>query len=129
MASCRACDAPIKWSRLPSGRFAPLDPNPNPYGEIVLLRDDFSAFPIAPKPVLTPMVDPEAQERRYNHHHGTCPLGHGIVSFVHLSKRLEAELRSMYRAERRKYREQTGNAGFAVPIDDDNGAGHVEPES
>lgn len=121
------CDAPIKWSRMPSGRYAPLDPMPDPYGEIVLLRDGFSAFPLAAKPVLQPMGDPKAQARRHRHHHATCPLGVGIVSFAHLSKRLQAELDGMYRAERRKYRQQTGDAGFVVPGIDDKG--DVDPDA
>lgn len=40
MSRCRSCDAPIRWARTEAGKSMPLDPNPVPDGNVVLLDDD-----------------------------------------------------------------------------------------
>lgn len=37
MSRCRSCDADIVWVTLPSGKHCPLDPQPVPGGNVVLV--------------------------------------------------------------------------------------------
>lgn len=78
MATCRSCDRPIIWARLTRGRWVPLDSDPVPNGQIVLLRDGERAWPINPGEV----YPPEVQERRYSDHNTTCPGYKDLRTFV-----------------------------------------------
>jgi hypothetical protein len=40
MARCRSCDAPVVWKRTEAGKAMPIDPDPVPGGNVVLLDDD-----------------------------------------------------------------------------------------
>lgn len=40
MASCQKCSAPMMWKKTPAGKSNPLDPDPTPRGNVVLVEPD-----------------------------------------------------------------------------------------
>lgn len=38
MNACRSCKAPVLWTRTAAGKAMPLDPEPNPAGNVVLVK-------------------------------------------------------------------------------------------
>jgi hypothetical protein len=68
MSTCKACNRPIRWSRLQRGLRVPLDPTPNDRGQIILLRDGFKAVTVDP----FEDYEPEVRERRFYDHRTTC---------------------------------------------------------
>jgi hypothetical protein len=69
VATCRSCGAPVVWFRTPRGRATPVDPAPNPKGNVELLHDGTCR-------VHGP-VDAEAAQlagaELYVSHFATCP--------------------------------------------------------
>jgi hypothetical protein len=59
------------------GRWHPINPEPDPAGEIVILTDETRAIRLAYRPIDEPMTDPAAQARRYTDHRRVCLLGPG----------------------------------------------------
>jgi hypothetical protein len=67
MTRCRACKAPITWATTEAGRLIPLDAEPAPNGNIVLVDD--VALVLTPA-VLARLAD---ERERYQPHFATCP--------------------------------------------------------
>lgn len=42
-ATCRSCQAPIRWVTTTAGRRMPIDPTPSPGGNVVLREDHLAA--------------------------------------------------------------------------------------
>lgn len=62
-SNCRSCGKPILWARTPNGKWMPLDPEPNPLGNLLLDEDGY----IGPHPEGAPVKGP------YFSHFATCP--------------------------------------------------------
>ncbi len=66
MAKCKSCGATMLWTKTPSGRNMPLDPDPVPDGNVILI--DGVAFPFHPD-----HKNPEHNSQpRYKSHFATC---------------------------------------------------------
>ncbi|HEX7277897.1 MAG TPA: hypothetical protein VF244_11025 [Acidimicrobiales bacterium] len=61
MPACRSCNAPVRWIKTVAGKAMPLDPAPNPDGNVVI--EDGVAR----------VVGPEAEGERWMTHWATCP--------------------------------------------------------
>jgi hypothetical protein len=65
MSKCKGCGAPIVWGEWESsGRPTPLDPNPNPKGNLALVAGKVHSY--GPE-------DARLHRDRYMPHHATCP--------------------------------------------------------
>lgn len=70
-ATCRSCDAPIKWVEMPSGKKNPVDAEPVEGGNVIIEVDE--------EKQCTGRVlnDPEARRKHggpfYRSHFSTCP--------------------------------------------------------
>lgn len=67
MPNCRSCGAPVRWVETSKGKKMPIDINPNPNGNVILIdgvahyvKDD-------------PFEKPEETAKRYVSHFATCP--------------------------------------------------------
>lgn len=60
--SCRSCGAPVRWVRTEAGRRMPINPDPDPAGNLVL---DVTGLAV--------QVDPTATGPKYTSHFATCP--------------------------------------------------------
>lgn len=71
MAKCKGatCGAEIIWARLDNGRGIPLDPEPNPNGNIVVVPGGSGGE----LPVRYLRKGEEAEGERYVSHFSTCP--------------------------------------------------------
>lgn len=68
MSACRGCGAPIRWVRTEHGNLMPIDPDPDPDGNVELV-DDLGEELVAivhAQPTLT-------GGDRWMPHHATCP--------------------------------------------------------
>lgn len=79
MATCRSCKAEIRWSVTKAGELMPLDPDPNPDGNVVFTgRTAHSKAGHAPEvqvldsPQMSLLDDPRDH---YMPHFATCPQG------------------------------------------------------
>lgn len=70
MSQCRSCDAPIIWAKSPAGKAMPIDAEPVPDGNVLLVANG-SATPNA----IVVEADHQWAEgaRRYKSHFATCP--------------------------------------------------------
>ena len=68
-AQCRSCGAPVRWVTMPSGRSAPLDPEPHPDGNVVMVSAT-RARPLTANRIAQAGKLPEP---RYRSHFVTCP--------------------------------------------------------
>lgn len=79
MSECRSCKAPLRWATTEVGRKAmPLDRDPNPDGNVVLVRDRMgidkdnrSRVARVLGPLEVAALD--ATTDRFMPHHATCP--------------------------------------------------------
>jgi hypothetical protein len=66
---CRSCGARIVWTVTERGRRMPIDPVPNPAGNIILRERAAGLEPVA---VYT-SAPPAEGEKRFTSHFATCP--------------------------------------------------------
>lgn len=72
--TCRGCGAKMRWARNESsGKNIPLDPEPVPDGNLVLVRCDPSE-PMTVRALRKEDPDPDPSLPRYVAHFKTCPL-------------------------------------------------------
>lgn len=80
MSACRGCGAPIRWVRTVHGNLMPIDPDPDPDGNVELVDDtgapvDAAALDRFPLPA-TAVVHAQPTLTggdRWMPHHATCP--------------------------------------------------------
>ena len=67
MSTCRSCGARVTWLRTTSGKNIPVNEDPDPNGNIVVIAGT----------VTCAVVDPtqEMDKPHYMPHHATCPQG------------------------------------------------------
>lgn len=68
-SSCHSCGRPILWARLNTGAWAPLDPDPHEWGQMVLL-DGRRCHPVE----AGVRYGVDVQVRRHRSHVTTCGL-------------------------------------------------------
>jgi hypothetical protein len=71
VATCRSCEAPIVWGKTRAGRAMPLDAEPDPAGNVVLLANGTAVVLTADEAAERRLTFPE--EVRRMPHHATCP--------------------------------------------------------
>lgn len=67
---CDGCHARIAWARTPLNKSMPIDPTPNPDGNVAAYRDGTGRWRAR---VLRAGEQPAGYERRYMPHFATCP--------------------------------------------------------
>ena len=67
--TCRSCSASIRWALTTKGRRIPLDPDPVPDGNLVLV--DGVAYSLPALATLRPELEVPAE--RFVSHFATCP--------------------------------------------------------
>lgn len=71
MPECRSCGAPITWARTKKDKTIPLDTNPVPGGNLVIVGRVKTEHGMAP---LVAMADADNTDRdHYVAHFSTCP--------------------------------------------------------
>lgn len=70
-AKCRSCRAPIRWVETSSGKRMPLDPDPDPEGNVWIDRIE-NGTPIVHVALMGSAV-PSGEPFRYVSHFVTCP--------------------------------------------------------
>lgn len=63
-ATCSTCGAPILWVQTIHGRAMPLNPDPDPKGNVTFTPQGLATVTAQPR---------EEGEERYMPHHATCP--------------------------------------------------------
>lgn len=69
MTRCRSCEAPIVWALTPGGKRIPLDADPVPDGNAVIIERR-AGVPVIE---LIDLADVDAGAVRYRSHFATCP--------------------------------------------------------
>jgi hypothetical protein len=98
MITCRGCGGPIRWTRTENNRAMPIDPDPDPDGNVAVLHtpEGFRSR------VLRRGEDPLPGEAVHQSHFATCPVRApqnpppvpaGVVS---LSRHRDAKRRAAY---------------------------------
>lgn len=71
-STCRSCGRPIVWTKTQTGKNSPVDPDPVPDGNLVLVSSTvdgkvhFEQFAYRPEAH-------NAERKRYRSHFATCP--------------------------------------------------------
>lgn len=80
MSTCRGCGAPIRWVRTEHGNLMPIDPDPDPDGNVELVDDTGAALDAAAldrfQRTVTAVVHAQPTLTggdRWMPHHATCP--------------------------------------------------------
>ncbi len=68
-AACDKCRAPVRWALTPLGKRIPLNPHPDPDGNVAAYRDGTGRWVAR---VLHKDEQPLGWERRYMPHFATC---------------------------------------------------------
>jgi len=64
MARCKSCEAPIEWATMPSGKANPIDAEPSPRGNLVLIGGKVRFATDEDRALHRPL---------YTSHFATCP--------------------------------------------------------
>ena len=83
---CRSCGRPVLWARLNTGRWTPLDPDPDGRGQLVLL-DGARCQPVEPGA----RYGDDVQARRHWDHLTTCGLGPRVRTVATVAREVTAE--------------------------------------
>lgn len=74
MSTCRSCGAAVQWGRIePSGKAVPLDPEPQPDGNLIVVRATYDARGNLAPVVRVVKGDPGPDVQRFVSHFVTCP--------------------------------------------------------